>query len=59
MNYLANLNQTWWETCLEDGDLDYSNKVAGPFWGPIRGKTRKMLINLKKSSPHEPLAGMH
>jgi len=26
--------------------------------GPIRGKIRKMLINLKKSS-REPLAGMH
>jgi len=24
------------------------NKGVGPFWGPIRGKTRKMLINLKK-----------
>jgi len=34
-----------------------SNKGAGPFWGPIRGKIRKMLINIKKSS-HEPLAGM-
>jgi len=49
MNYLANFNQTWWETCLRDGD---SNKGAGPFWGPIRGK---MLINLKKSSSHEPV----
>jgi len=36
-----------------------SNKEAGPFWGPIRGKIRKTLINLKKSSSHEPLAGMH
>jgi len=33
----------------------YSNKGAGPFWGPIR----KLLINLQKSFPHEPLAGMH
>jgi len=23
-----------------------SNKGAGPFWGPIRGKIRKILINL-------------
>jgi len=37
----------------------YSNKGAGPFWGPIRGKIRKTLINLKNSSSHEPLAGMH
>jgi len=36
-----------------------SNKEAGPFWGPIRGKIRKMLINLQKSSSHEPLARMH
>jgi len=35
-----------------------SNKWAGPFWGPIRGKIRKILINLEKSS-HEPMAGMH
>jgi len=32
-----------------------SNKGAGPFWGKIR----KNLINLKKSSSHEPLAGMN
>jgi len=25
-----------------------SNKVAGPFWGPIRGEIRKILINLQK-----------
>jgi len=24
-----------------------SNKGAGPFWGPIRGKIRKILINLQ------------
>jgi len=35
-----------------------SNKGAGPFWGPIRGKIRKILINLQKSS-NEPLARMH
>jgi len=35
-----------------------SNKGAGPFWGPKRGEIRKMLINLKKSSSHEPVAGM-
>jgi len=34
-----------------------SNKGADPFWGPIRGKIRNILINLQKSS-HEPLAGM-
>jgi len=32
-----------------------SNKGAGP----IRGKIRKMLINLEKYSSHEPPAGMH
>jgi len=36
-----------------------SNIEAGPFWGPIRGKIRKILINLQKSSSHEPLARMH
>jgi len=29
-----------------------------PFWGPVRGRIRKILINLQKSS-HEPLTGMH
>jgi len=37
----------------------YSNKRIGPFWGPIRDKIRKILINLQKSSSHEPLAGMN
>jgi len=35
-----------------------SNKGTDPFWGPIRGKIRKILINIKKSS-HEPMARMH
>jgi len=35
------------------------NKGASPFWGPIKGKKRKMLINLEKSSSHEPHARMH
>jgi len=34
------------------------NKGAGPFWGKIRGKIRRKLINFQKSS-HEPPAGMH
>jgi len=37
----------------------FSNKGAGPLWGPLRGKIRKKIINLEKSSSHEPLAGMH
>jgi len=36
-----------------------SNKGAGPFCGPIRGKIRKILINIQKSFSHEPPAGMH
>jgi len=44
---------------LGDGDSDCSNKGTGPFWDPIRGKIRKILIDLKKSSSHEPLAGKH
>jgi len=37
-----------------------SNKGGGgPFWGPIRGKIKTILLNLQKSSSHEPLAGMH
>jgi len=32
MNYLANFNLTWWETCLRDGDSDYfPKKVLDPF----------------------------
>jgi len=34
-------------------------KGLTPFGGPIRGKIRKIWINLKKSSSHEPLTGMH
>jgi len=44
---MGNLLEGW-------GFRFFSNKMAGP----IRGKIRKMLINLKKSF-HEPLAGMH
>jgi len=55
MNYLANFNQTWWETCFGDEDSDCSNKGLAPL-GPVRGKIRKILINLQKSSSHEPLA---
>jgi len=39
------------------GIQNFSNKGAGPFWGPIRDKIRTILINIKKSS-HEPLARM-
>jgi len=28
-----------------------------PFWGPIRGKIGKILINLQNSSSHEPRTG--
>jgi len=47
MNYFANFSQTWWETCLGMGIQICSNKGAGPFWGPIRGKIRTILINIK------------
>jgi len=36
-----------------------SNKGAGSFWGPIRGKIRTILINIQKSSSHEPPGRMH
>jgi len=36
-----------------------SNERDDPYWGPIRCKIRKLLINLQKSSSHEPQAGMH
>jgi len=36
-----------------------SNKGAGPFWGTIKRKIRKILIDLQTSSSHEPLAGIH
>jgi len=42
MNYLANFNQTWWETCLRDGDGGFRFVKRGP----IRGKIRKMLIKI-------------
>jgi len=42
---------------MGDGDSNCSNKEAGPFWGPIRGKIRKILINLQTSSSHEPRTG--
>jgi len=57
-NHLANFNQTWWETCMGQGIQLCSNKGAGPFWGPLRGKIRKILINLKKSS-YDPMTGMN
>jgi len=38
------------QICSENG--------AGPFWGPLRGKIRKILLNIQKSSSHETLAGM-
>jgi len=31
----------------------------GSFWGPIRGKIRKILLNLQKSSSHEPLVPLN
>jgi len=55
MNYVANFNQTWWETCL-GMKIQISSKRGA---GPIMGKIRKILINLKKSSSHELMAGMY
>jgi len=34
-------------------------KGLAPFGAQKGGKIRKILINLKKPSSHEPLAGMH
>jgi len=60
MNYLiANFNQTLWKTCLGMEIQFVQIKGLGPFRGPIKGKIRKIMINIKKSSFHEPLAGMH
>jgi len=56
-NHYSNFNQTWQETCLEDGDLDWFKKRASPFWGPIRGKIRKILINVLLMN--HVLAGIH
>jgi len=36
----------------------FSNIGADLIWGPIRDKIRNILINLQKSSSHEPLARM-
>jgi len=41
------------------GIQNCSNKGAGPFYGPVRGEIRKLLINLQKSSSQEPLARMY
>jgi len=59
MNYLANFNQVGGKYAWGMEIQICSNKGAGPLWGLIRGKIRKILINLKKSSSHEPLSGMH
>jgi len=53
-NYSSNFNKTDWGMGIQI----CSNTGAGPFWSPIRGKIRKILLNLQKSSSHEPLAGM-
>jgi len=34
-------------------------KGLAPFGAQLGDKIRKVLINLQKSSSHEPLAGMH
>jgi len=39
-----------------NGDSNCSNKGAGPFLGTVRGKIRKILINLQKCS-HELRTG--
>jgi len=50
-NLVGNMLGGWGFRCL--------NKRAGPFWGEIRGKIRKILIDIQKSSSHEPMARMH
>jgi len=59
MNYVANFNQTWWETCLRDLDSDLFQKRCLPLLGPKKGQNKETFLNLKKSSSHEPLSGMH
>jgi len=45
MNYLDNFNQIGGKHAGM-GIQICSNKGTGPFWGPIRGKIRKILLNL-------------
>jgi len=35
------------------------NKGTGPFWGPLRGNIKKILINLQNYSGNEPLVEIH
>jgi len=59
-NHKANFNQTWQETCLEDGDSDLFKQRGWPLLGPNKGQNKgKKLINIQKSSSHEPPIGWH
>jgi len=49
MNYLANFNQTWWETCLRDGDSDLCIKRGWPLLGPNKGQNKENLDKYLKN----------
>jgi len=57
-NNLANFNQTWQKTCLEVGNSDLFKERGWPLLGPNKGHNKENLINLQKSSSHEPLVRM-
>jgi len=46
MNYLTNFNQTWWKTCLRDGDSDLNIKRGWSLLGPNKGQNKE---NVDKS----------
>jgi len=41
MNYLANFNQTWWETCLGDADSNMFKQRGWPLLGPNTGQNKE------------------
>jgi len=48
MNYLANFNQSWWETCLRDVDSDLFIKRGWPLLGPNKGQNKKNIVQYSK-----------
>jgi len=48
MNYLANFNQTWWETCFRDGDSDLFIRKGWPLLELNKGQNKEK-FDIKKS----------
>jgi len=48
MNYLANFNQTWWETCLRDGESDLLIKRGWSLLWPNKGQNKENYVKSLK-----------